>query len=124
MASEAFDKGAAVVGLPEFYTGRIAPSDEAFNIVLPAANKAIDMMVRLARKYGGRIGGSMLAADNGEIYNCYVLAEPDGKLPRHDKDLPTMWEHAFYIGGADRTEERRVGKAWVSTVRIRWVADH
>src|SRR3546814_7002890 len=63
MASEAFDKGAAVVGLPEFYTGRIAPSDEAFNIVLPAANKAIDMMVRLARKYGGRIGGSMLAAD-------------------------------------------------------------
>src|SRR3546814_18641030 len=105
MASEAFDKGAAVVGLPEFYTGRIAPSDEAFNIVLPAANKAIDMMVRLARKYGGRIGGSMLAADNGEIYNRYVLAEPDGKIHRHDKD---------------RSAESSVGKECVSTCISRW----
>lgn len=101
MATEAFENGAVVVGLPEFYTGRIAPSEEAFKIVLPAANKAIDMMSRLAKKYGGRIGGSMLAADNGEIYNRYVLAEPDGRLHRHDKDLPTMWENAFYIGGAD-----------------------
>src|SRR3546814_11996803 len=98
MASEPFSKGAEVVGLPGYYTGRIAPSDEAFNIVLPAANKAIDMMVRLARKYGGRIGGSLLAAANGEIYNRYGLAEPVGKPHSNDMELTTVWAKPFSIG--------------------------
>lgn len=115
MATEAFDKGANVVGLPEFYTGRLAPSDEAFHVVLPASNKAIDMMRRLARKYRGYIGGSMLVAENDEIYNRYILVEPDGKIHQHDKDLPTMWENAFYVGGSDdgvmQTEMGTVGTA-------------
>lgn len=101
MATEAFDKGADVVGLPEFFTGAIAPADEAFNIVLPASNQAIDMLARLARKYSGRLGGSMLVAEGGEIYNRYVFAEPDGSLHQHDKDLPTMWENVFYTAGSD-----------------------
>ena len=70
--------------------------------MLPAkSNRAIDMMQRLAKKYGGAIGGSMLVAENGEVYNRYVLAEADGSLHTHDKDLPTMWENAFYVGGSD-----------------------
>jgi predicted amidohydrolase len=36
------------------------------------------------------------------VRNAYVLAGPDGRLlGRHDKDLPTMWENAFYVGGDD-----------------------
>lgn len=101
MATEAFDKGAKVVGLPEFYTGRIAPSEDAYRIVLPRDNAAIGMMKRLAHKHGGRIGGSMLVEDGGEVYNRYVLAEPDGTVHLHDKDIPTMWENAFYVGGTD-----------------------
>jgi predicted amidohydrolase len=31
----------------------------------------------------------------------YLLAGPDGVLGVHDKDLPTMWENAFYVGGDD-----------------------
>ena len=115
MAEEAFGKGADVVGLPEFFTGRIAPSEEAYRIVLPESNAAIDMMVRLARKHGGSFGGSMLVESGGEIYNRYVLAESSGKVPTHDKDLPTMWENAFYVGGSDdgvwETELGTIGAA-------------
>jgi predicted amidohydrolase len=31
-----------------------------------------------------------------------MLAAPDGEVAgRHDKDLPTMWENALYVGGDD-----------------------
>src|SRR5919206_233414 len=34
--------------------------------------------------------------------NAFLLAGPDGDLlGRHDKDLPTMWENALYVGGSD-----------------------
>ncbi len=100
MATEAFEAGTRVIGLPEFFTGAIAPCDKAFDVVLPKANAAIDMLRRLARKYGGHIGGSMLVADGDDIYNRYVFAGPE-ELHTHDKDLPTMWENVFYTGGQD-----------------------
>lgn len=101
MATEAFEKGAKVVALPEFFTGAIAPADEAFKVVLPENNKAVEMLVGLAGRFNGCIGGSMLVADGNDIYNRYLLAEPDGSVHAHDKDLPTMWENAFYVGGRD-----------------------
>jgi predicted amidohydrolase len=35
------------------------------------------------------------------VRNAFLLATPDGIAGRHDKDLPTMWENAFYVGGGD-----------------------
>lgn len=101
MATDAFEQGAKVVALPEFFTGAIAPSEAAFKVVLPENNKARAMLERLARKFSGHIGGSMLVAEGNNIYNRYCLAEPDGSIHDHDKDLPTMWENAFYVGGND-----------------------
>ena len=101
MATDAFEQGAKVVALPEFFTGAIAPSEAAFKLVLPENNKARAMLERLARKFSGHIGGSMLVAEGNNIYNRYCLAEPDGSIHDHDKDLPTMWENAFYVGGND-----------------------
>lgn len=69
--------------------------------MLPADNAAIAMLKSWATRHGGRIGGSMLVADNGEICNRYVLAEPDGVIHCHDKDLPAMREKVFYTGGRD-----------------------
>lgn len=98
---EAFRAGAQIVALPEFFTGAIAPVRQTSDCVLPANNAAIDMMGRLAQRYSGWVGGSMLIEDQGEIYNRYIFAEPQGRLHSHDKDLPTMWERAFYRGGQD-----------------------
>jgi predicted amidohydrolase len=101
LATEAFEMGASVVALPEFFTGVAFPSDAAFRTALPPDNKAVDMLKGLAKTHAGYIGGSMLIADGGDIYNRYHFIEPDQSIHLHDKDLPTAWENAFYIGGQD-----------------------
>lgn len=101
MATQAFDDGADVVGLPEFFTGAVTLADSVFDLVLPQTNTVQDMFTRLANRFGGRIGGSALVADCGEIYNRYYFAEPGGHIHVHDKDLPTFWECAVYRGGSD-----------------------
>lgn len=53
------------------------------------------------RIYNGIIGGSYLAYRNNNVYNSFVLAFPDGSYYIHDKDIPTMWENCYYVGGND-----------------------
>lgn len=101
MATEAAKHGAEIIALPEFFTSAIAPDDRAYSAVLASGNSAIDMLTRVATKHGVWIGGSMLLEENGEVYNRYVFVEPSGAKHAHDKDLPTMWENAFYVGGHD-----------------------
>ena len=58
------------------------------------------MLLRVGRDERVLIGGSFLCRDaDGEVRNAFLLAGPDGLLGRHDKDLPTMWENALYVGG-------------------------
>ena len=101
LAREAARAGAKIVALPEFFTTPIAYDERLFACSLPPVNPAVDMMTSLAREYRIWIGGSYLEKRDGEVYNTYVLAEPDGALHRHDKDIPTMVENSFYIGGSD-----------------------
>ena len=95
--------GAQLVALPEFFT-----TGGSFEPRLAGATLAWDGAARtflcgLARDHGIYLGGSFLCRDaDGEVRNAYLLAGPGGEvLGRHDKDLPTMWENAFYVGGAD-----------------------
>lgn len=102
LAAAAFAGGARLVALPEFFTTPLITGAPSSDAVLPArANPALDMLLRLARGHDGFIGGSFLVADGGEIYNRYHFVQPDGRVFVHDKDLPTMWENAFYTGGSD-----------------------
>lgn len=115
MIDEAARNGASVIGVPEFATSPLPFRPEAHRSVLPTDNAAADMFRSAARRHGCYIGGSMLVADAGMIYNRYHLWEPDGRLHTHDKDLPTMWENAFYGPGHDdgfmETGMGRVGAA-------------
>lgn len=101
LITEAADKGARLIGVPEFATSPLPCRREAHQSVLPPENAAVDMFRSKARHHGCHIGGSMLIADGDEIYNRYHLFEPDGQVRLHDKDLPTMWENAFYAPGKD-----------------------
>jgi len=73
------------------------------------------MLKALSKKHNGSIGGSFLVADKEQIYNRYHFVQPDGQVFTHDKDLPTMWESAFYARGKDdgvfQTELGGVGAA-------------
>lgn len=101
LVDEACGKGAKLVAIPEFCTSRMPFDRRAHAAVLPPNNIALDLFKRLAARHHCRLGGSMLIAEGGEIYNRYHLVEPDGRVHFHNKDLPTMWENAFYGPGHD-----------------------
>ena len=101
MIAEAASKGAKLIGVPEFATSPLPFRTEVHQSVLAPKNAAVDMFKAAAKRYGCHIGGSMLIAEGDNIYNRYHLFEPDGQIHLHDKDLPTMWENAFYGPGND-----------------------
>lgn len=99
LALEAVGQGAKVISLPEFFTTNIVMDDRLYSCVLPPENVALDMLKEIAMDNGVLIGGSYLEKRDGDVYNCYTLVRPDGSVTRHDKDLPTMVENAYYVGG-------------------------
>ena len=101
LVQEAASKGAKLIAVPEFCTSRLPFDPRAHQAVLATDNAALDLFKRLAKRHQCWIGGSMLIAENSEIYNRYHFVEPDGRVHCHDKDLPTMWENAFYRSGSD-----------------------
>jgi predicted amidohydrolase len=101
LVDEAVRAGARVIALPEFMTSPIYLGSGAETAVMPREGVALDALSRWAQRHRVLIGGSWLTADGDEIYNRYHLVEPDGRVHRHDKDLPTMWERAFYTHGKD-----------------------
>lgn len=73
------------------------------------------MLREVARTHEVTIGGSMLIAAGSSVYNRYHLVEPDSTTHLHDKDLPTMWENAFYGPGVDDgVVETGVGRAGIA----------
>lgn len=101
LVDAAVQQGAALVALPEFFTTCIVYDERVFGCSLPPENPALDMLKDKARRHRIHIGGSYLEMRGGDVYNTYVFVEPDGTVHRHDKDLPTMVENAFYVGGRD-----------------------
>jgi predicted amidohydrolase len=101
LAENALRAGAEVVALPEFFTTQVVLDERLFCCALLPENDALRMMQSLALAYGAIIGGSYLEFDDGDVYNSYVLVSPDGSVSKHRKDLPTMAENAYYIGGDD-----------------------
>jgi predicted amidohydrolase len=116
LAKEAAHDGAQAIALPEFFTTGAAFIPELRDAALAPNGAATAMLIRVAQAAGVLIGGSFLCRDaDGEVRNAFFLAGPGGLLGRHDKDLPTMWENALYIGGSDDgvidTGELAVGAA-------------
>lgn len=101
LAERALKAGAQIVALPEFFTTQIVLDERLFGCSLPSDNEALTMMQSLAMSHDAMVGGSYLEFDDGDVYNSYMLVGPDGSMSKHRKDLPTMAESAFYIGGSD-----------------------
>jgi predicted amidohydrolase len=103
LADEAGHEGAEAIALPEFFSTGIGFVPELVDAALPVDGEATDLLTGLAKRHGALVGGSFLCRDaDGEIRNAFLLARADGTIAgRHDKDLPTMWENSFYVGGGD-----------------------
>lgn len=103
LVGDAARAGAVVVALPELFTTGAAFLPELADRALAPDGAASRMLSRVAAEHGIHIGGSFLCRDPDlEVRNAFLLVGPDGEIRgRHDKDLPTMWENALYIGGND-----------------------
>lgn len=102
LGNEAGRAGARIIALPEFFSTGIGFADSLAAAALPPDGPATELLTTLARRHAALVGGSFLCRDpDGHVRNAYLLADPNGVIGRHDKDLPTMWENAFYVGGGD-----------------------
>lgn len=97
----AFDRGARWVVLPEFFTSGIAFHPDMASATREVNGSPAQVLSKLAREGKGFVGGSFLAWRDGNAYNSFLLALPDGSTLRHDKDYPTLWENCYYMGGSD-----------------------
>jgi predicted amidohydrolase len=103
LADAAAAEGAEAIALPEFFSTGIGFVPALAHAALPPDGPATELLCDLATRHGALVGGSFLCRDgDGEVRNAYLVARLDGSIAgRHDKDLPTMWENAFYVGGDD-----------------------
>ncbi len=101
LVREAFRRGADWVVLPEFFTSPVGYHYALRHVALPPDGAATRLLCDLAREHDGIVGGSFITAEHGDAYNRFILAGPSGVLGQHDKDQPTMWENASYVGGRD-----------------------
>lgn len=102
LVADAAADGAQLVVLPEFFTTGMAYLPSMRSGTVGFDGPVTEWLVEQAARHEVTLGGSFLCRDDdGEVRNAFVLADEDGLLGRHDKDLPTMWENAFYVGGSD-----------------------
>ena len=87
--------------LPEFFTSGVGFSKKMNQASLPLDGPAMALLISLARTHDAVFGGSYIAWHGNDCYNTFVLAMPDGSTYLHNKDLPTMWENCYYVGGSD-----------------------
>jgi predicted amidohydrolase len=102
LADEAAREGAEWIILPEFFTTGMGFLPELAQHSLPPDGPATALLCSLAGRHGAVVGGSFLCQDgDGHVRNAFFLATSEGVVGRHDKDIPTMWENCFYVGGTD-----------------------
>ncbi|MGH2923135.1 MAG: carbon-nitrogen hydrolase family protein [Solirubrobacterales bacterium] len=103
LGDEAGRDGAECIVLPEFFTTGVGFDERLADAALAPDGAATELLRDLAQRHGALVGGSFLCRDDDlEVRNAFLVVGPDGEVAgRHDKDLPTMWENALYVGGGD-----------------------
>jgi predicted amidohydrolase len=95
------EHGAEVIVVPEAFTSPNVYAKVLRGAARPVDGQPMQMLTRLARELDCVLAGGFLAIRGKHAYGTFVLAEPDGALHLHDKDIPTAWEQHFYVGGDD-----------------------
>ena len=114
----AIRKGARWIVLPEFFaSGMSFQPDKMLAAARPINGEPTQLLRNWAQRGGVYIGGSFLAQSDGDVYNTFVMATPDGRIFTHDKDFPSGYvEHAFYAGGEDKQFVEKVQASEFTTL--------
>ena len=115
LVRHAAKEGAGWVVLPEFFTSACAFHPKMLEAILPIEGEATQLLKQLSKELNIIIGGSFLAKHQKDIFNTFILVFPNGDIFAHDKDIPTMWENCYYMGGNDdgvlKTKTYNIGVA-------------
>ena len=99
---EAIRQEAKWIVLPEFFTSGMGRHDVMLDAHRPIDGEPAQLLARLAKVGKAYVGGSFLAESDGDVFNTFMLATPDGQILQHDKDFPSMeLESSYYAGGED-----------------------
>jgi predicted amidohydrolase len=100
LAQEAVQQGARWIALPEFFTTGVAWDPRIVDAIETEGGPAATFLRDFSARHHIVIGGSFLCRiSGGAVRNSYMAFANGTLIGRHDKDLPTMWENAFYEGG-------------------------
>jgi predicted amidohydrolase len=100
LAESAVREGAAWIALPEFFNTGVAWEPKIAEAIETENGPAASFLRDFSARHGVVMGGSFLCRiDTGAVMNRYLAFAAGHLIGRHDKDLPTMWENAFYEGG-------------------------
>ena len=104
LIKRAIVKGAKWIVLPEFFTTGYGSGNDPANLdaALPIDGEPTAMLKRMAAQGECAVGGSFLAQKQGDTYNTFVMATPDGSVHMHDKDAPSTGDEASnHVGRID-----------------------
>ena len=105
LALQALEAGAQWIALPEFFNSGVNFSDEMLSAIETENGPSATFLQQFSSQHQVVIGGSFLCrltrADGspGGVRNRYLCFNNGERVGYHDKDLPTMWETAFYENG-------------------------
>ncbi len=100
LALSAVHEGARWIALPEFFNTGVAWNPKLADAIETDSGPAASFLRDFSARHGVVIGGSFLCRISGaEVRNRYMAFAGGTLIGQHDKDLPTMWENAFYQGG-------------------------
>lgn len=100
LAEEAWHKGARWIGLPEFFNTGVAWMPELVKCIEDENGISANFLKDFSKQKSVVIGGSFLCRiATGGVRNRYLCFSNGELVGKHDKDLPTMWENAFYEEG-------------------------
>lgn len=90
-----------IIVVPEAFTSPNVYSPILRETPQPIDGRPLQLMKKLARELVVVLAGGFLSIRGKHTYGTYLLAEPNGLVHLHDKDIPTGWEQNFYVGGHD-----------------------
>lgn len=100
LALQAINEGARWIALPEFFNTGICWNKQLVSAIQTPDGQAATFLRDFSAKHRVLIGGSFLCRlPDGQVRNRYMCYANGDLVGTHDKDLPTMWENAFYEGG-------------------------
>ncbi len=100
LSLEAVAEGARWIALPEFFNTGVAWDRRLVNAIETDRGPAASFLRDFSAEHGVVIGGSFLCRiPHSTVRNRYMAFGSGRLIGTHDKDLPTMWENAFYEGG-------------------------